>query len=121
MTASLPQHIDHYSAGTDGKRCSVDQDRVVFVVLNINPDAYFVHGDVQIPILEGSLVHFMGGIPHNTIVNSGSVQLLGPFDAKGFTGVGDATYTCQCQGKCLAIDPTQPTYDLQYYICVDCP
>ena len=88
MTASSPQHVDHYPAGTDGKRRSVDQDRVAFVVLNTNPDAYFVHGDVSVPIVEGSLVHFIGGILHNTIVNSGSVQLLGPFDAKRFTSVG---------------------------------
>jgi hypothetical protein len=81
MTVSSPQHVDHYPAGTDGKRRRVDQDRVAFVVLNTNPDAYFVHGDVSVPIVEGSLVHFIGGILHNTIVNSGSVQLLGPFDA----------------------------------------
>ena len=121
MTASSPQHVDHYPAGTDGKMRSVDQDRVAFVVLNTNPDAYFVHGDVSVPIVEGSLVHFIGGIPHNTIVNSGSVKLLGPFDAKHFTSVGGNLFvSCQSQQKCLAIDPTQPTLDLQF-TCVDCP
>jgi hypothetical protein len=99
MTASSPQHVDHYPAGTDGKRCSVDQDRVAFVVLNTNPDAYFVHGDVSVPIVKGSLVHFIGGILHNIIVNSGSVQLLGPFDAKRFTSVGPAPEPNSKSGK----------------------
>ena len=42
MATSLPQHGNHYPTGSDGKRCSVDQDCVAFVVLNMNPDAYFV-------------------------------------------------------------------------------
>ncbi len=42
MTTSLPQHRNHYPTGSDGNRCSVDQDCVAFVVLNMNPDAYFV-------------------------------------------------------------------------------
>ncbi|KAL3773858.1 hypothetical protein ACHAW5_008718 [Stephanodiscus triporus] len=89
LTASSAQHVDHYPADSDGKRRSVGQDRVAFVVLNTNPDAYFAHGKMSVPIVEGSLVHFIGGIPHNTIVNSGSVKLLGPFDVKSFIGVGN--------------------------------
>jgi hypothetical protein len=41
----------------------VDQDCVAFVVLNMNPDAYFDHEDMVVPIVGGSLVHFIGGVP----------------------------------------------------------
>jgi hypothetical protein len=93
LTKSSPRHVDHYApsgGGAKGKqRRPTNEDRVAFVVLNTNPDAYFSYADnVSVPIVEGSLVHFSGGVPHNTIVNSGFVQLLGPFDAMGFASVG---------------------------------
>ena len=83
MTESSTRHVDCYLSGRQER-----PEHVGFVFLNTNPDAHFVHGESTVPIVEGRMVLFDGGIPHNTIVNSGSVKLLGPFDAKDFTAVG---------------------------------
>jgi hypothetical protein len=54
---------------------------VSFVVfLNDNDDVFFKHEEEQVPVVAGSLVTFPGDVPHSTIVNSGEVYLLGPFD-----------------------------------------
>lgn len=86
LTESSVPHVDAYHHGRQGS-----PDRVGFVFLNTNPDAHFVHGESTVPIVEGRMVLFDGSIPHNTIVNSGSVKLLGPFDAKDFRAVGATT------------------------------
>jgi hypothetical protein len=68
-------------------RRSVDA-RVGFLVLESNPDAYFDHGDVSIPIEKGSFIHFDGGVPHNTVIKGGYVKMIGPMDLKTFCMVG---------------------------------
>jgi hypothetical protein len=50
------------------------------VFLNDNEDAFFKHGEEQVPVVAGNLVSFPGDVPHSTTVNSGEVYLLGPFD-----------------------------------------
>ena len=76
LTHTSPVHSDHVPETGQ----VVDGDRnVAFVMLNSNPDAYFQHGETSVPIVEGSLVSFDGRTPHNTVVNSGYVHILGPF------------------------------------------
>jgi hypothetical protein len=55
---------------------------VRFVFLNDNDDAFFKHGEEQVPVVAGNLVTFPGDVPHSTIVNSDEVYLLGPFDER---------------------------------------
>lgn len=87
ITDTTPVHKDHYPADKDGKRSPVREDReVAFVFLNSNPDAYFQHGDMSVPVVEGSLVYFNGRVAHNTVVNSGVVHLLGPFEVGPLMG-----------------------------------
>ncbi|KAL3776135.1 hypothetical protein ACHAW5_003253 [Stephanodiscus triporus] len=100
MTESSALHVDRYHSGRQGS-----PDCVGFVFLNTNPDAHFVHGESSVPVVEGRMVLFDGGIPHNTIVNSGSVKLLGPFDAKEFRGVGHG----QCYPPTSAPTTAAPT------------
>jgi hypothetical protein len=92
INKTTPEHVDSYLE--DDERCLADHDsRVNFVFLNTNPDAFFVHGDVSIPVIEGHLIHFDGAQMHNTVINSGSVMLLGPFLARDLTvAVG-----CDCE------------------------
>jgi len=77
LTHTSPVHSDHVPE--TGKVVDGDRD-VAFVMLNSNPDAYFQHGETSVPIVEGSLVSFDGRTPHNTVVNSGYVHILGPFE-----------------------------------------
>ena len=53
-----------------------------FYVLNDNPHAYFEMNDDElcIPILKGNFITFKGHRPHRTVIDDGSVDLLGPFD-----------------------------------------
>ena len=84
-------HRDHYTAASlssDHRSPPlVREDRdVVFVLLNTNKDAYFQHGDTSVPIKEGSLVHFNGRVPHNTVIKSGTVEMIGPFELNPLGG-----------------------------------
>jgi hypothetical protein len=57
-----------------------DDTRVGFAFLEDNPDAIFVHGDATVPVQKGSLVVFLGVIPHQTRIYSHQpVRFLGPF------------------------------------------
>ena len=59
-------------------------EQVGFFFQNTNSDAYFEtdDGDLCIPIVEGTFVSFDGdgSVPHRSEVNSGSVDMIGPFD-----------------------------------------
>jgi hypothetical protein len=89
LSSSSNKHVDHHPPSADGRRGRpLDDNRVAFVLLNTNKDAFFDHGDMSIPILEGSLVHFDGGTPHNTVINSGVVSMIGPFEVRGLKSVG---------------------------------
>jgi len=79
MYETTLSHHDHY-IGT-GQRVT-DENDVAFIMMNTNPDAFFQHGETSVPIVEGSLVHFNGRISHNTVINSGRVDLLGPFEMR---------------------------------------
>lgn len=51
-----------------------------FVFLSDEKDAYFVHGDVHVPVKQGALVTFQGSEEHYTVIPPGkTVQILGPF------------------------------------------
>jgi hypothetical protein len=84
IDATTDKHVDSYLV-PDGERRLVENDkRVAFVFLNTNPNAHFVHDNVSVPVVEGTLVHFNGAVPHQTIVNSGVVRLLGPMYTNDF-------------------------------------
>lgn len=78
------EHQDrHWGSG------DIVQDSVAFVFLNTNPDAQFVHGDGHsVPVKAGTMVQFPGAVSHYTQVNSGNVQLVGPFHVNTLTPVG---------------------------------
>ena len=100
LTESSPLHVDCYTlTGSDVT------NHVAIVVLNTNPEAHFVQGNLTVPIVEESLVHFDGNIPHNIIVNSGSVQFLGPFDAKNLAGVMAVLHCSGVRAEGYVIDP----------------
>ncbi|KAL3928963.1 MAG: hypothetical protein SGARI_004887, partial [Bacillariaceae sp.] len=72
-------------------------DLVGFVFLNSNPNATFYHGSVPVPIEKGNLVLFHGSVPHQTVVQSGHVNLLGPFHVDPEMQFGDEQPT-GCSG-----------------------
>lgn len=55
-----------------------------FYVLNDNPYAYFELNDEElcIPIVKGNFITFNGHSLHRTVIDDGSVDLLGPFDVQ---------------------------------------
>ena len=59
-----------------------------FVFMEDNDDAYFTVGGMSVPVVKGSLVRFNGARSHHTIINSGSVELLGPFEGGWLQSVG---------------------------------
>ena len=89
LTGTSNYHQDHKH--NDG---SLVEDQVGFIALNTNDDAYFDHPDMKVPIREGAFIRFNGSDPHRTVVNKGTVRLLGPFDLKSFSKVGFDCYCC---------------------------
>ena len=84
ITKSSPRHIDCKMDGLDMIDMLNDKSndgQVGFFVRNTNPSAYFETDDGErcIPIVEGTLIHFDGSLPHRTIIKSGHVDLIGPF------------------------------------------
>ena len=59
-----------------------------FVFMEDNDDAHFTIGSMSIPVVKGSLVRFNGARSHHTIINSGSVEMLGPFEGGWLSAVG---------------------------------
>ena len=47
---------------------------------------------MSVPVVKGSLVRFNGARSHHTIINSGSVELLGPFEGGWLQSVWGAYY-----------------------------
>ena len=66
----------------------VGEFNVAFIPLNSNPDAYFQQGGMSVPIVKNSLIQFKGNEPHNTVVKSGVVNMLGPFQVGPFGASG---------------------------------
>jgi hypothetical protein len=77
ITGTTNRHQDYYDPEIIGGEPVSDE--VAFIFLNDNPDAEFVHGEIKVPVVAGSLVTFMGNVKHNTVVRSGNVRLAGPF------------------------------------------
>jgi len=88
-------HKDHHRDG------HLAAEQVGFVFLNDNEDASFVHGNEQVPVRSGNMVAFQGDIPHNTVVRSGNVQLLGPFALSSFQPVGEPSESICEQEDCI--------------------
>jgi hypothetical protein len=72
----------HTDGIVGGGRLSAGSSQQGFYVLNDNPHAYFETDDDElcIPFVRGSFLAFNGRKPHRTVINDGSVDLLGPFD-----------------------------------------
>ena len=89
LTATSDRHVDHLPADESGVRRPVPKgERVAFLPLETNDDAYFDVEDICVPIEEGNLIQFDGGSPHHTVVKSGTVSLIGPFHTKTMENVG---------------------------------
>jgi hypothetical protein len=90
LTESSVPHVDYYPqmvAGT--KRKAVGKNELIaFLMLNTNDDAYFSHGESSVPVKEGTIVTFPGNVVHQTVIHSGSVKFLGPFEVFGMQSVG---------------------------------
>ena len=86
---TTPIHQDHYW-NEDGSHGDMVKEQVIFMFLNTNDKAMFVvqEGQQQIPVIKGNLVTFSGDMEHNTVVMSGEVKLLGPFDHETLEIVG---------------------------------
>jgi hypothetical protein len=118
-----PQHHHHHHHQVVDDHQAAISTRVAFVVLNTNPHAYFDYGEdgMSIPIVEGNLVHFDGTIPHHTVIHSGSVQLLGPFDTLGFQPVGVPCGPAgQTGGQCSSCIMTIPAHLQECYDVMTC-
>jgi len=69
-----------------------DESLTAFYVQASTADAYFETDDDElcIPYVEGSAIYFNGGLPHQSIVKSGAVKLVGPFLLSTLESVGKA-------------------------------
>jgi len=67
-----------------------DESLTAFYVQASTADAYFETDDDElcIPYVEGSAIYFNGGLPHQSIVKSGAVKLVGPFLLSTLESVG---------------------------------
>ena len=82
FTESTHRHTDARIKGMAPVDCEdSDESLVAFYVHEATDDSYFQTDDDElcIPFVEGSAVYFNGGLPHNSIVKSGAVKLVGPF------------------------------------------
>src|SRR5210317_718147 len=103
FTETTQLHRDSYT-NEHGVRQTVGEDgKVGFIFRNTNEDAHFEtddDGGFCFPAVKGTFMTFDGSIPHQTIVKSGHVELIGPFllSSKALFGVGE----CGCfNGLCL--------------------
>jgi hypothetical protein len=89
ITRTTDPHVDLLPPEEGKSRVPVlGEFNVVFIPLNSNPDAYFQQGGMSVPIVKNSLVQFKGNEPHNTVVKSGVVNMLGPFQVGPFGASG---------------------------------
>ena len=81
----------HTDVRVNGMAPVDSQDSLVaFYVQEATAGSYFQTDDNElcIPFVEGSAVYFNGGLPHNSIVKSGAVKLVGPFLLSSLESVG---------------------------------
>ena len=96
MTQTSKAHVDTTLQYENRPGVPTD-DKVGFLFLNTNDDAHFEVDDTGIPARKNRLVTFNGGKSiHQTIIQRGRVNLIGPFHVKTFVGVGDSP--CQTRG-----------------------
>ena len=91
LTSTTHLHIDNMENEDGVVEPVVKGTPVAFVTVNTNEDAYFSQGDTHIPIVEGQVIQFDGSVEHNTVIESGVVMLLGPFELPTFSLVGVST------------------------------
>ena len=90
MTETSKAHVDTTLQYENRPGVPTD-DKVGFLFLNTNDDAHFEVDDTCIPARKNRLVTFNGAKSiHQTIIERGRVNLLGPFHIKTFVGVGEA-------------------------------
>jgi len=89
LTESSAPHTDIGLPEEGGMFELGEDDNVVFVFLNDNPDAKFIFGDESVPVVAGNMVAFNGHqVEHSTVVEKGEVHLLGPFESRNLGYVG---------------------------------
>ncbi len=91
LTGSSRRHTDSRIEGmTPLNPNEPDGSLTAFYVQESTADAYFDTDDdgMCIPYVEGSAIYFNGGLPHNSIVKSGAVKLVGPFLLSSLEAVG---------------------------------
>ena len=89
LTESSVRHTDVRVEGRTPLEDS-DESLTAFYVQESTADAYFETDDDElcIPYVEGSAIFFNGGLPHQSIVKSGAVKLVGPFLLSTLESVG---------------------------------
>mmetsp|Transcript_2162 Transcript_2162/g.3343 ORF Transcript_2162/g.3343 Transcript_2162/m.3343 type:complete len:237 (+) Transcript_2162:129-839(+) len=92
LTESSVRHTDVRVEGRTPLEDS-DESLTAFYVQESTADAYFETDDDElcIPYVEGSAIYFNGGLPHQSIVKSGAVKLVGPFLLSTLESVGSAS------------------------------
>lgn len=117
LTETSPLHSDCYTASSPSPH---DQRKkrtelTTFVMLNTNPDAIFIHDNVEVAVKAGNVVTFDGNIGHFTKINSGDVTILGPFGASSVESIANDGVAVEWHfgsvlggysGEC-----SQPSYD----------
>jgi len=81
LHSTSPVHVDYYKE-EDMIQPVSKNDVLCFLFLETNDDAHFNHGETCVPVVAGNIVSFDGSTPHNTVIRSGSVSLLGPLNAE---------------------------------------
>ena len=83
FTETSPLHRDYYFNEQGVLQSIVGEDgNVGFIFGNTNEDAHFetdADGGLCFSVVEGTFMSFDGSIPHQTIVKSGHVEVIGPF------------------------------------------
>mmetsp|Transcript_13060 Transcript_13060/g.16649 ORF Transcript_13060/g.16649 Transcript_13060/m.16649 type:complete len:308 (-) Transcript_13060:198-1121(-) len=95
LTESSVRHTDVRVEGRTPLEDS-DESLTAFYVQESTADAYFETDDDElcIPYVEGSAIYFNGGLPHQSIVKSGAVKLVGPFLLSTLESVGGGGGYC---------------------------
>mmetsp|Transcript_25286 Transcript_25286/g.50615 ORF Transcript_25286/g.50615 Transcript_25286/m.50615 type:complete len:236 (-) Transcript_25286:163-870(-) len=117
LTESSVRHTDVRVEGRTPLEDS-DESLTAFYVQESTADAYFETDDDElcIPYVEGSAIYFNGGLPHQSIVKSGAVKLVGPFllstlESVGFDGYcgTDNDDARKCEVECFGTDDPCPS------------
>ena len=103
LIKSSPRHTDVIvGASRKSSNQQIGSLPVGFFIMNSNPDAYFEMDDdsLCIPMVEGTFVTFNGLRPHRTVIKSGHVDLIGPFDMESGNGVVSSDLVHHSYSRC---------------------